>query len=129
MSSVVRSSGNWALASIRGLVVFCEGGGVSCWGSGGLVLSRVKRCRGSHLQGPGGGCRRLAECRIVADGERVRQKACLACCRCATPAKNGNTRMAVRVISRRAAAETTPEAALLRVYYNNYGQPREPRRP
>ena len=39
-----------------------------------LVLREMKRCRGSHLQGPEDGCRRLADYRIVADSARVRQK-------------------------------------------------------
>lgn len=42
-----------------------------------LGRAEVKRCRGPHQQGAGGGCRRLAGRRITPMGEWVRQKACL----------------------------------------------------
>jgi hypothetical protein len=78
MSSVVKVVGQLSLADIRGVWLFCEGGRAWFGLCGGvcLVLREMKRCRGSRLQGPERGCRRLADYGIVADCERVRKLVC-----------------------------------------------------
>jgi hypothetical protein len=75
-----------------------------------LVLREMKRCRGSHLQGPGDECRRLADYGSVQGSARVRQKL--------VADAQGWLQGAIAelsggcLISRLVGRETTPEATL-----------------
>lgn len=62
------------------------------------MLSKMKRCRGYHGQGLGGGCRRLADYRIAASSERVRQKLVWDACRSASVRQRGGSRAGMAVV-------------------------------
>jgi hypothetical protein len=65
----------------RGEELFCDAGLCGSERRRGLVLRRMKRCRGYHPQGRGGGCRRLTDYRIASGTVRMKLvwQRCIAC--------------------------------------------------